>query len=353
VITIVNEMRWELGDSGRFCPVALFEPKWNGRVTLRKATCHNLDYLEYYDGSKKKLKRDIPISEGCHVEAYQAGDIIPQIRKVVRAGTGKINVPEKCPVCSTKVEMQDAYHVCPNLDCSQKGLGRLFTFVNKVGIKFTGEKLLEEAYEKGIIKDAGDLYTLTADDVKKIDRKGEKHYIKFKHYLDKTKEMELEILLGSLGIPQAGRSTMKRIVDAGFDTLDKIFKANPAEVARVPLIKNKAYPICKGIKHFRPLIEKLLKNGVKIRPRATGNLSDKTFLFTGAVQETNPVTGKRFKRPELEILAKDNGGTIASGVSKGLTFLVQSDPNSESTKSKKAQALGVPCISVEEFLGMV
>jgi len=352
-VTTIRKVVWELGPSGRFCPVAMLVPKWNGRVTLRKANCHNLDYLFYTGGSKRTGKREFPISDGAVAQVYQAGDIIPQIRKVTVAGTGEYNLPTHCPVCSTSVATKDAYHVCPNLGCSAKGLGRIKFFVESVGIKFAGDKLLEEAYEKGIIKDAADLYTLTAADFKKIDRKGEKHFKKFKHYLDKTKEMELGILLGSIGVDQAKTHTMTRIVEAGYDTLDKIYSASVSDISKIRLIKGKATPICKGLHFFRPLVEKLLKNGVVIKDRPSGNLEGKAFLFTGAVEEINPATGKRFKRPELEEMVKENGGKVAAGVGKGLTYLVQSDPSSVSKKSEKATAIGVPCISVEDFLGMV
>lgn len=343
VLAKINEISWELGDSGRFCPVAVIEPTWNGRVTLRNATCHNIDYL-----------REKNITAGATVEVYQAGDIIPQIKSVVEPGNGELSIPTHCPVCKTPVELQDSYHVCPNLDCPQKELGRIKYYVESVGIKFTGDSLLEEMHAKGIIKDASDLYKLTAEDFKKIERKGEKHFDKFKHYLDKTIEMDLATLLGSVGIDQAKVKTMERIVAAGYDTLDKVYAASPEELSRIPLIKDRAYPIYEGLKRFRPVVDRLVKNGVKItKVNSTGGLVGKSFLFTGAVEVINPITGKRFKREELEILVKEHGGTVASGVSKVLSYLVQADVSSESSKSKKARELGVPCITDVSFLEMV
>jgi len=164
--------------------------------------------------------------------------------------------------------------------------------------------------------------------------------------------MELATLLGALSVDGARESTMNKIVYAGFHTYESIIAADPSDLSKIPGIKDQAFKIHASLVERAPIIEKLLDH-VKIKERVVGSLTGKNFLFTGSVTDINPLTNSRFKRKELETMVKNQGGQIASGVSKTLNYLVQSDPTSSSKKSVKAQFLGVSRISIKDFLDLV
>jgi DNA ligase (NAD+) len=160
--------------------------------------------------------------------------------------------------------------------------------------------------------------------------------------LNGKKQLALHTFIGSLGILLCARSVCKTLVDAGFDTLEKMQKATVESLGAVPGIgPTKAIAFVDGMYMKSALIDKLQKNGVVIAAKSAGALTGKSVCMTG------------FRSPEMEKAIEDAGGSVKSSVGKGLTFLVTKDPSSTSGKAEKARALGVQVVGVTDMWSML
>jgi DNA ligase (NAD+) len=178
-----------------------------------------------------------------------------------------------------------------------------------------------------------------------LDRLGEKTAKKCLDILHANKEISLEVCLGALSIPMIGQSTIKAIIEAGCDSLTKFGQLSANEFAQVPGVgPTKSESLAQGLKDNQQLILDLLANGVKIKEKTIGRLTGQSFCFTGSLS---------IKRAEAEQMVIDAGGIIKASVGKGLSILVISDPNSQSSKAVKARELGTKLINEEEFLEML
>jgi len=199
--------------------------------------------------------------------------------------------------------------------------------------------------ESGKVVDIADLYTLTVKDMSNLDRMGDKSAQKCYDILWANKEISLEVFLGALSITMIGQSTIKAIMNAGCDTLEKFGQLGAPEFESVPGVGPvKAKFLADGLLHNQSLILKLLDNGVVIKDKIVGKLTSKSVCFTGAM---------KMKRPLLEKMAAEAGADVKSSVGKGLTYLVIADPSSTSSKAQSARKFGTMLISEEEFLDMV
>jgi DNA ligase (NAD+) len=155
----------------------------------------------------------------------------------------------------------------------------------------------------------------------------------------------LEVFLGALSIPMIGQSTIKAIMNAGCDTLEKFGQLDASNFEQVPGVgPTKAKFLADGLKHNQKLITDILDAGVTIKKRMVGVLTGKSICFTGAMKN---------KRPILEKMAADAGADVKSSVGKGLTYLIIADPNSSSSKAVSARKLGTKLLSEEDFLELV
>jgi DNA ligase (NAD+) len=142
-----------------------------------------------------------------------------------------------------------------------------------------------------------------------------------------------------------GQSTIKAIMNAGCDTLEKFGQLDAAQFEQVPGVgPTKAEFLAQGLAHNQQMILDILTNGVIIKDKIIGKLTGKSICFTGAMQN---------KRPVLEKMAADAGADVKSSVGKGLTYLVIADPSSSSSKAQAARKLGTSLISEDEFLDIV
>lgn len=289
------------------------------------------------------MKLDI----GAKIVVIRANDVIPKIISAFDL-TGTIaKAPEKCPACGTKTEMDGEYVICPNtVNCPAQLVGRLQSYVDKLDIKEWGDKLIQNLVESGLVEDVADLYTLTKEELASLDRMGERSAENVLKTLWDKNPITLDNLVGSLSIPLCGRTMLKLVIDAGFDTWDKMVNARQLEFenivgfgsARAGGLYNWIHSIGAA------LVPKLLNSGVKIKDKIMGDLNGQSFCFTGAMKH---------KRNELQDMVLAAGGAIKSSVGNGLSYLVIADPNSTSGKAQAARKNNTKCISEEEFLEMV
>ncbi len=333
--TTIRNIVWQVGNSGRITPVAEFDTVELVGAKIKRASLYNFAYV-----------KEIGVDVGAKAIVSRANDVIPRVTEVSE-GTGKIaQPPKKCPECNGATNWSGEYLVCTNKkDCPAQKIGRLKTWINELNILEWGEGILQRVIDAGIVDDVGDLYRLTVDQIKDLDRMGIRSAKKLVGIMEKHKEVPLENVIGGLGIDNVATTTTKLIISAGYDTLDAMRAMSEAQLEKIDgfgAIKAEAF--YNGLRDNQGRIDDILASGVTIKARVKGKFTGTTFCFTGAMDTP---------RPQLQKLVQENGGDIKKSVGKGLTFLVIADPNSTSSKAKAARKLGTELISESDFMQML
>ena len=333
--SILRDIIWQVGNSGRLTPVAIVDPVQLVGATVTRASLYNIAYIE-------ELGLDI----GAKVLVARANDVIPRIEELVK-GTGTIaKAPKRCPECDGAVDMQGENLVCTNTDaCKAQIVGRIKNWIKELNLLEWGDTLVEKLVEAKKVKTISNLYLLKVDDIANLDRLGEKTAKKCLDILDANKKVPLEVFLGALSIPLIGQSSIKLIMKAGCDTLEKFGQLNAAAFEQVAgLGPIKAKSLDDGLKHNQKLIIDLLKNGVEVKEIVDGKLTGKSFAITGALS---------IKRAVVEKMIQDNGGEVKGSVGKGLSYLIIADPQSTSSKAQAARKFGTILINESQFLDLL
>lgn len=333
----IKDIIWQVGNSGRVTPVAVVDPVVLVGATVTRASLYNMAYIE-------ELGLDI----GATVLVARANDVIPRIEELIK-GTGKVlSAPTNCPDCGGILKFDGENLMCINSSlCQSQVIGRIKNWVSELNILEWGDTLIEKLVKAKKVTTVADLYTLTVDDLANLDRMGEKSAQKCFEILwePANTNISLDIFLGALSIPMIGGSTIRAIMKAGCDTLEKFGQLDASHFEQVDGVgPTKANFLANGLFNNQKMILDLLDNGITIKAKATGKLSGKSVCFTGAM---------KMKRPLLEKMAADIGADVKSAVGKGLTYLVIADPNSTSSKAQAARKMGTTLISEDEFLDMV
>jgi DNA ligase (NAD+) len=242
--------------------------------------------------------------------------------------------------------MEGEYLVCTNTaECPAQAVGRIKRYITGLDIKEWGDTLIERLVAMNLVADVSDLYRLTEKDLSGVDRMGPKSAEKVVKTLRAKMQVPMEVLLGSLSIPLCGQSTLKMVMNAGYDSLAKLKAANIEQLAAVEgLGPVKAQSLWTWLQNDSGLVDKLNAVGVTIEGKIFGKATGMSFCFTGA--STLP-------RGDLELLVRKAGGEVKTSVGKKLTYLVMADPNSNSSKAVAARKNGTKCISETEFLEIV
>lgn len=333
--SVIRDIVWQVGNSGRLTPVATVDPVQLVGATVTRASLYNYSYIE-----------ELGLDVGATVLVARANDVIPRIEETIKKTGTVAKPPSKCPECNGKTVFDGENLVCTNTEhCRAQIIGRIKNWIKELNLLEWGDTLVEKLVDAKKVSTVADLYKLKVDDIANLDRLGEKTAKKVLDILWANKKVPLEVFLGALSIPMIGQSTIKSIMNAGCDNLTKFGQLGAAEFEQVPGVgPTKAKFLADGLKHNQKLILALLSNGVEIKERAVGTLSGKSVCFTGSMKN---------KRPVLEKMAADQGADVKGSVGKGLTYLVIADPNSTSSKAVAARKLGTTLISEEDFLDLV
>jgi DNA ligase (NAD+) len=333
--SVLRDIIWQVGNSGRLTPVATVDPVTLVGATVTRASLYNLAYIE-------ELGLDI----GATVLVARANDVIPRIEEVIKGTKSVAKPPKKCPECDGAVRMDGENLVCTNTEhCRAQIIGRIKNWIKELNLLEWGDTLVEKLVDAKKVKNIADLYLLKVDDIANLDRLGDKTAKKVLEILWANKEVNLEVFLGALSIPMIGQSTIKAIMNAGCDDLTKFGQLGAAQFEQVPGVgPTKAKFLADGLKHNQTLITTLLDNGVEIKGKIIGTMTGKSVCFTGSMKN---------KRPVLEKMAAEQGADVKNSVGKGLTYLVIADPSSTSSKAQAARKLGTKLISEEDFLDLV
>ena len=338
--TRLNEVVWQVGNSGRVTPVAYFEPVQLAGATVSQASLHNVNNIASLWGTVPRWGDTILVS--------RRNDVIPYVESVITHTKGtRFEAPKRCPSCSAPIEHDGAYLVCTGTKCPAQQSGAIKRWVKKLDIKEWGETLIDTLCEQGLVTNIADLYSLREKDLAEVQMSGKRVGMstakKVMRNLQAKLTLSLSDFVGALGIDLWGQSMCQILVDAGCDTLQKMEKASVSDIAAVPGVGTiKARAFVDGFREHESTMQALLDAGICIKaPMVGGSLEGKSFCFTG------------IRNKELEGRIKDAGGTIKSSVGRGLSCLVAKDPKSTSGKAKKAKEYGVPVIGLADVESMV
>jgi DNA ligase (NAD+) len=340
--SILREIVWQVGKSGRVTPVANVDTVHLAGANVSRASLHNLSNIAALVKGHRSVAS---LAVGDKVLVSRRNDVIPYIESVITPDpNGRVlAAPTVCPECSEDLSMQGEYLMCANSSaCPAQVAGLLVRWVEKIGIKGWGSTIIEALVAAGTVSEPADLYNLDPNELAQVALDGRvigstAHTI-IKELRDKGMELSLHVFIGSLGIPLCARSVAKMIVDAGYDDLAKMRNATLTEIASIPRLgSTKADSFVKGLGARADIIDNLLLAGVTIKPPADGPLKGLTVCMTG------------FRDPSMTQAIEDAGGTVKSGVGKTLSILVANDPTSTSGKAKKARGYGVEIIAPDDM----
>jgi DNA ligase (NAD+) len=344
--TRLNAITVQVGRVGALTPVAELEPVHLAGTTVKRATLHNGDEIE---------RKDIRIGDMVIVE--KAGEIIPEVVGVdTAARTGKekkFKMPGECPVCGSKVMREEEEKItrCINIKCPAQLEGRIVHFGGRdaMNIEGMGPAVVEQMLRNKMLKDYGDLYSLTIFDVANMERMGQKSADNLLKEIENSKKRDLENLIFALGIRNVGQQTAEVLAE-NFDSLDALSAASLDDLTKIHEIGEVvAGDIVEFFarKESKEVIEKLKKAGVnmkRLKKKAAKNiLNGKVFVFTGEMQ--------KYSRGEAGNIVKSIGGRVSSTVGKTVDYVVAgAEPGS---KYDKAVKLGIKIVDEKEFLKMI
>lgn len=336
----------QVGRTGAITPNAVLEAVQVAGSTVRRATLHNMDYIR---------EKDIMIGDMVYVR--KAGDIIPEIVEVAKEErTGSevpFTMPEHCPECGEKIERVEgeAVHRCTGSNCPAQMQRNLEHFASRdaMDIEGLGPAVVEQLTEAGLLRSAADLYDLTKEQLVGLERFGEKSAENLLAAIEASKERDLARVLFALGIRLNGQRSSMLLAKA-FGNMETLMAQTEESLKSIHEIGDKTaayvYEYFQN-PHNCELIEKLTSAGVNMvhheAEDVTEKLSGKKFVITGKFEALS--------RNEVTELVEKNGGSVSGSVSKKTDFVVAGED--AGSKLDKAQALGVPVLSIEEFLEML
>lgn len=353
--TTLLEIEWSPSRTGLINPVAIFEPVELEGTTVSRASVHNVSIM-------KELKLGI----GDKIKVYKANMIIPQISENLTKSANVI-VPDKCPVCGGETRLKREADVetlfCINENCPVKKIKSFSLFVSRdaMNIENISEATLEKFVEKGFIKEYADIFQLDRyrDEIVNMDGFGIKSYENILAATEKAKNTTAPRLLFGLGIPGIGSANGRLIAkhcNMDFDEIRNLSETELVAIDGIGDVMAKAFVSYFADEQMKVQVDNLLKLLNIEKPKSiisVGEENEKgpkdltgiTFVVTGNLN--------RFEnRNVLKEYIQDLGGKVSGSVSSKTGYLINNDINSTSSKNKKANELGVPIISEEDFIEM-
>ncbi|MGA7360112.1 MAG: NAD-dependent DNA ligase LigA [Candidatus Sulfotelmatobacter sp.] len=345
-ITQLEDIRVQVGRTGKLTPVAMLTPVLIGGTTVRNATLHNMDEIER-----------LGLKIGDWVQVERGGDVIPKVAKVIDdkehpRGHKSFHMPETCPECGTKVVRTEGEvdYRCANANCPAKLRETILHFASRgvMNIDGMGDALVNQLTERGLVKNVADIYKLTKDDLLSLERMGDKSAQNILDEIENSKRLPLERVIYGLGIRMVGERTAQFLAEH-FGSMGALESAGIEELQDV----NEVGPrIAESIVEFfsitanRKLLERLREARLTLtgqkKKRGT-KLAGKTFVLTGTLEH--------FTRDEAKKMIEDAGGKVTGSVSKKTDYVVAgADAGS---KLDKAKELGVTVINEKEMESVV
>jgi DNA ligase (NAD+) len=344
--TVLADVVWDVGKTGKIAPVAHLEPVFVGGGTVTRATLANQEVIR---------ARGIMI--GDTVLVRRAGDVIPFVAGVLDASrrTGaerEIVPPNACPSCGQSLTEQGNSRelFCTNVACPAQAVRRLVHWASRAAadIEAVGPVWIERLAEAGILEHPSDFYGVTRDQLLAFDRIGEVSATRMVDSIAASRVVGLRRALIGLAIPNASEGTATRLCRAGFTSLEEVADAGEERLVAVEDIGPKvAASLTEHLARLRPELDRLRAHGVSLDVReedlpqevaSDAPLAGKTVVITGAISD--PRSGEKVPRPTFQRLCEKAGATIASSVSASTDLLV-TGADVGASKLTKAEKHGV------------
>ena len=350
-VTRLNEITYQVGRTGTVTPVANFEPVQLSGTMVKRATLHNADFMD---------NLDLHIGDMVFVE--KGGEIIPKITAVdVNARSfmmgEKVRFITRCPECGTPLMRAEgeAAIFCPNdATCPPQIKGRIEHFISRkaMNIDGLGAETVDLLYSVGLIRDVADLYQLRIPHISRLERMGYKSAENIVRSIERSREVPFERVLFAIGIRFVGETVAKKLARA-FGSMERIENATFDELVAVDEIGEK---IAQSILRFfaneqcRTLVARLKEVGLQMEVvidesiTRTDKLAGKSIVISGVFA--------LHSRNEYKAMIEQHGGTNVSSISSKTSFIL-AGRDMGPAKLEKAQKLGVPIVSEEEFVAMI
>ncbi|WP_349671205.1 NAD-dependent DNA ligase LigA [Lacrimispora sp.] len=346
--TTLTEIEWSASRTGLINPVAIFEPVELEGTTVSRASVHNLSIMEALE-----------LGEGDQITVYKANMIIPQIADNLTR-SGKIKIPDHCPVCDGITEIRRVNDVkslyCTNPDCQAKRIKGFSLFVSRDALNIDGlsEATLEKFIGAGFIREFADMFHLDQHEeaITQMEGFGKKSYDNLIQAVKKASHTTLPRLIYGLGIAGIGVANAKMLCREFRYDFDRMRHAEEEELTAVSGIGKVLADA--WITYFKDeknneMTDRLLEEVTIEQEAETGGekrMEGMTFVITGSVE--------RFEnRKALQEAIEAQGGKATGSVTSKTTYLINNDTTSNSSKNKKAKELGVPIISEEDFIKLL
>ena len=333
VLTKLKEIKFTVGRTGKITPNAIFDPVHVQGSIVSKATLHNEDYC---------IDKDIRV--GDVISIRKAGDVIPEVVEVKKERRTGDETPfkmiDKCPMCESILVKEDANYFCKNPNCPARKIESLIHFASRdtMNIDGLGERIIEDFYNMGFIKDVSDIYRLDnhKEDLMELEGFGQKSITNLLTSIQNSKSNSLEKVLFALGIRHVGKKTAK-ILAKRYKTIENLINASEEELTNINDIGE---IIAKSIKEYfskeenLKLIDELKELGLNFTYKSTSvndALDGMTFVLTGTLEN--------YKREELTKILEDKGAKVTNSVTKKTTGVIVGDK--PGSKYDKALKLGV------------
>lgn len=345
VLTKLEDIIFTVGRTGQITPNAVLSPVLVQGSTIRRATLHNEDYVK---------EKDLKI--GDIVSIRKAGDVIPEVVESIkerRNGTEKdFKMIDKCPICGTKLVKKEGQvdYFCLNPLCDKRNIESLIHFVDRHAMNITGlgERIIEDFYNMGFIKNIIDIYNLKkhAEDLVELEGFGNKSVNNLIEAIENSKKNSLEKLIFALGIEQVGEKTA-RVLARRFETMDNLMNAS---IETLTNIQDIGEIIAESIVAFfkeennKKLIDNLKELGLNMaytgeKIEEKEQFANKTFVITGTLLN--------YSRDEMKRIIENYGGRVSDSVSKKTNVVIVGE--NPGSKYEKAQKLGIEIWNDDEI----
>ncbi|MBS3819448.1 NAD-dependent DNA ligase LigA [bacterium] len=340
-VTLLEDIVVQVGRTGMLTPVALLEPVDVGGVTVSRATLHNEDEVKRKD-----------VRPGDKVRIARAGDVIPEVmERIDQPGKkrGKeFSMPTKCPVCGSDVFREGAYYICAGgLTCRAQLIGHIIHYAsrNAMNIDGLGDKIVKQLVNKKMVQDIADLYTLSIDDLLKLEGFAQKSAENLYNAIQATQKVRLDRFLFALGIRHVGLH-VAQLLARQFQSLDNIRKASREGLDSIreigPQISESVVRFFQQ-KENQKVLEKLEQLGIEVEDMAPSKekmpFQGMTFVFTGSLEG--------YSRKEAQDLVEEWGARVSSSVSSETDYVVVGE--NPGSKLEDARKINVRTINEKEF----
>lgn len=348
-VSVVRKVEWN--ESGAtYTPVAVFDAVDLNGTSVQRASLANPNTIA-----------SLGLQIGSHVIVVKRGEIIPKIESVVpqedkSEKTFPVELPVKCETCGFTLVNEGTRLYCPNKSCSKRILHQLLKWVSVADIRDLGDTLVRSLFADKVLNSISDIYRLDEAVLKPYflgqeSLGNEKESLGAKKValsIQSHRKLSLAKFIAGFDIEGIGETVVEKLLDAGYDTLEKLFAASQEEIAGVyGFAKVMAQILVQGLLENKDEMEFLVKSGtIEVEQGIKqGSLTGKSFCFTGELTT--------MKRADAQALVKQKGGSVKTSVVKGLSYLVTNDTSSGSSKNVKAAQLGIPVINEQEFLALI